>query len=203
VRIPKLDRAYVNEQCGISDGDMHFRRDELKGFFDTQIAKLFEMMDKQLVRIQQKHPTEQVAHLVLSGGLGNSAYLQHCLRSRYAFGNTPHVNAQNMQIRIAPDPQLVVCKGNVVDRIQKLKTGQSVLGWRCCRASYGTMCKILHDPNNPAHMGLKTEVDPLDKKVYVLEYIDWFIKQVQTPMVERMTLITGFNRANRYRATSQ
>jgi molecular chaperone DnaK (HSP70) len=178
VRVPKLDRAYVNHECGISGGDMHFRREDLKSFFDTQISKLFDMMDKQLVRIQQKHPTEYVAHLVLSGGLGNSAYVQHCLQNRYGHGNSPHHNAQNMQIRIAPDPQLVVCKGNVADRVAKLKTGQSVLGWRCCRASYGTMCKMLLDPDNPTHMGLKTEIDPLDKKMYILECIDWFIKQV-------------------------
>ena len=152
-------------------------------------------MDKQLARVQQKFPSEQVvrqltchaimspshpvqSHLVLSGGLGNSAYVQNCLRSRYAFGSTPHSNAQHMQIRIAPDPQLVVCKGNVADRIQKLKTGQSVLGWRCSRASYGTMCKMLYDPFNLAHFGLRTEVDPLDKKEYVMDCIDWFIKQV-------------------------
>ncbi|CAN9355637.1 unnamed protein product [Alternaria alternata] len=179
VRIPKLDRGYVNRDYAISDGDMYFRRDDLKGFFDTQVSKLFDMMDKQLSRVRQKHPTEQVSHLVLSGGLGNSAYVQHCLRSRYASGNTPHSNAHNMQIRIAPDPQLVVCKGNVADRVQKLKTGQSVLGWRCSRASYGTMCKILYDPYDPAHQGSKTEVDPLDKKTYIMNCIDWFIKQVK------------------------
>lgn len=153
------------------------------------------MMDKQLARVLQKFPSEQVvrrmtnstpwvssdqpqSHLVLSGGLGNSAYVQNCLRSRYAFGNTPHPNVQHMQIRIAPDPQLVVCKGNVADRIQKLKTGQSVLGWRCSRASYGTMCKMLYDPFNLAHFGMRTEVDPLDKKEYIMDCIDWFIKQV-------------------------
>jgi hypothetical protein len=179
VRIPKLDRGYVNRDYAISDGDMYFQRDDLKGFFDTQVSKLFDMMDKQLSRVRQKHPTEQVSHLVLSGGLGNSAYVQHCLRSRYASGNTPHSNAHNMQIRIAPDPQLVVCKGNVADRVQKLKTGQSVLGWRCSRASYGTMCKILYDPYDPAHQGSKTEVDPLDKKTYIMNCIDWFIKQVK------------------------
>ncbi|CAN9345166.1 unnamed protein product [Alternaria alternata] len=180
VRIPKLDRGYVNRDYAISDGDMYFQRDDLKGFFDTQVSKLFDMMDKQLSRVRQKHPTEQVSHLVLSGGLGNSAYVQHCLRSRYASGNTPHSNAHNMQIRIAPDPQLVVCKGNVADRVQKLKTGQSVLGWRCSRASYGTMCKILYDPYDPAHQGSKTEVDPLDKKTYIMNCIDWFIKQIES-----------------------
>ena len=83
-----------------------------------------------------------------------------------------------MQIRVAPDPQLVVCKGNVADRVQKLKSGQSVLSWRCCRASYGTLCKIMYNPQNPEHYGLPTELDPLDGKLYVKDYIDWFIKQV-------------------------
>lgn len=152
------------------------------------------MMDKQLIRILQKCPTEQVvrishgsaisqtepikSHLVLSGGLGNSAYVQSCLRQKYASGSSTHSNAQNMQIRVAPDPQLVVCKGNVADRVQKLKSGQSVLGWRCCRASYGTKCKILYNPQHKEHVGLRTEIDPLDGKAYVMDCIDWFIKKV-------------------------
>jgi hypothetical protein len=88
-----------------------------------------------------------------------------------------------MQIRIAPDPQLVVCKGNVADRVSKLILGQSVLGWRCCRASYGTICKILHDPENPAHVDLRKVFDPMDRKYYVIDCIDWFIKQVTCLLV--------------------
>ncbi|KAI4648335.1 hypothetical protein J4E93_004747 [Alternaria ventricosa] len=193
VRVPKLNKAYTNRECAISGGDMYFQRDDLKGFFDTQVSKLFDMMDKQLARVQQKFPSEQVSHLVLSGGLGNSAYVQNCLRSRYAFGSTPHSNAQHMQIRIAPDPQLVVCKGNVADRVQKLKTGQSVLGWRCSRASYGTMCKMLYDPFNLAHFGLRTEIDPLDKKEYVMDCIDWFIKQGE-PVSSDFPIVKNFQR---------
>ncbi|KAI4920818.1 hypothetical protein J4E85_008933 [Alternaria conjuncta] len=193
VQVPKLDKAYDNRECGISGGDMYFRRDDLKGFFDAQVSKLFAMMDKQLARLLQKFPSEQVSHLVLSGGLGNSAYVQNCLRSRYAFGSTPYSNAQHMQIRIAPDPQLVVCKGNVADRVQKLKSGQSILGWRCSRASYGTMCKILYDPFNLAHFGLRTELDPLDKKEYVMDCIDWFIKQGE-PVSSDFPIVKSFQR---------
>ena len=178
VRVPKLDPSYTNQQFEISGGDMYFQRDDLKGLFDIQISKLFDLMDKQLVRLQQKHPDEEVAHLVLSGGLGNSAYVQSCLRLRYAFGNTSQSNARSMQIRVAPDLQLVVCKGNVADRVQKLKSGQSVLGWRCCRASYGTKCKMLYNPNNPQHIGQRTEIDMLDGKNYVVDCVDWFIKKV-------------------------
>jgi hypothetical protein len=177
VRVPYLDKNYVNEQFGISGGDMQFQRDELRPFFDSQIAKLFDMIDKQIVRLQRITPNEQVTHLILSGGLGNSAYVRDSLESRYAFGRTQFPNAFNMQVRIAPDPQLVVCKGNVADRVQKLKSGQSVLTWRCCWASYGTLCKILYEPDNPQHFGLPTERDTLDGKMYVKNYVDWFIKQ--------------------------
>ena len=177
VRVPRLDPGYTNLQYEISRGDMTFQRDDLKGNFDEQISKLFDMMDKQLVRLQQKHPNEQVAHLVLSGGLGNSAYVQSCLKSRYAFGNSSHSNARNMQVRVAPDPQLVVCKGNVADRVAKLRSGQSVLSWRCCRASYGTKCKMLYNPDNTDHIGQRTEVDIMDGKTYVVDCVDWFIKK--------------------------
>ncbi|KAJ8109602.1 hypothetical protein OPT61_g7339 [Boeremia exigua] len=177
VRVPKLSPSYTNKHCNVSGGDMYFERDGLRKFFDIQISKLFELMDKQLVRLQQKCPNEQVSHLVLSGGLGNSAYVQSCLRSRYAFGNSTHSNAQSIQIRVAPDPQLVVCKGNVADRVAKLKIGQSVLGWRCCRASYGTKCKMLYNPNDKQHIGQRTEIDLLDGKPYVVNCVDWFIKK--------------------------
>ncbi|KAF2691612.1 hypothetical protein K458DRAFT_438019 [Lentithecium fluviatile CBS 122367] len=193
VRIPKLDRAYVNDQFGIRGGEMLFRRDDLKPFFDAQITKLFDMIDKQLVRLQQKLPNEEVAHMVLSGGLGNSAYVRDQLRIRYGRGNSPHFNARNLQIRVAPDPQLVVCKGIVADRVQKLKSGQSVLGWRCCRSSYGLLCKVKHDPNNPAHFGLNTARDPLDGQLYVTDYIDWFIKQGE-PVSSDCPIVRPFSR---------
>jgi hypothetical protein len=201
VRVPKLDPGYTNPQYEISGGDMYFQRDDLKGNFDEQISKLFEMMDKQLLRLQQKHPNEQVAHLVLSGGLGNSAYVQSCLRSRYAFGNSTHSNARSMQIRVAPDPQLVVCKGNVADRVAKLRSGQSVLGWRCCRASYGTKCKMLYNPNNNDHIGQRTEVDIMDGKTYIVDCVDWFIKKVgsATQCTAMSTLtITGRSSVERF-----
>ncbi|KAH7130789.1 hypothetical protein B0J11DRAFT_613356 [Dendryphion nanum] len=193
VSVPQLDRSYVNEQCGIAGGDMQFRRDDLRTFFDTQLAKLFDMIDKQLIRLQQKAPNEQVAQMVLSGGLGNSAYVRDSLRSRYGYGNAAHPNGRNMQIRVAPDPQLVVCKGNVADRVQKLKSGQSVLGWRCCRASYGTLCKVLYNPQNPVHIGLKTEQDPFDGRVYVMDCIDWLIKKGE-PVSSDAPKVANFNR---------
>lgn len=117
------------------------------------------------------------AHLVLSGGLGHSPYIQQRLKSRYIAGGG-HANARGLQVRVAPDPQLAVCKGMVADRIRKLKAGKAVLQYRCCRASYGTVCKELYNKNNPLHVGRPTSLDPMNGKLYVTQSIAWFIKQV-------------------------
>ena len=114
---------------------------------------------------------------MLSGGLGHSPYVQQHLRARYATGGG-HYNAQTLQVRIAPDPQLAVCKGIVADRVRKLKAGKAVLRSRCCRASYGTLHKEEYDQSKPHHVGRPITVDPLNGKSYVTRSIDWFIKQV-------------------------
>jgi hypothetical protein len=192
VTISRFHRSYTNNHAGISYGEMTFRRNEIQGYFDAQIKKLFELIDKQLVRLQQKFPTEHVAHLVLSGGLGNSIYVQRCIRERYSFGRSPFPNALSIQVRVAPEPQLVVCKGIVADRIQKLKSGLSVLRWRCSRASYGTLCKIVYNPNNPDHFGKKGHKDLWDGKLYIDDWIDWFITQgdpvsIDCPIVHKFS----------------
>lgn len=124
--------------------------------------------------MRQKLPNEQVAHLVLSGGLGNSVYIQKRLTSRYAYGASSFPNAAYLQVSVAPDPQLVVCKGIVADRLQKLRSGVSILNWRCCRASYGTICKLEFNPKDMNHLGKRTVKDVADRKMYVVNVVDWY-----------------------------
>ena len=137
-------------------------------------------MIKWFVRISFKRKPivdPKKAHLVLSGGLGHSPYVQEQLKSHYILGAS-HPNARSMQVRIAPDPQLAVCKGLVADRVCKLKAGKSILKWRRCRASYGTLCRELYDRNNPQHIGRVTVKDPMSGKMYVTQSVAWFIKKV-------------------------
>jgi hypothetical protein len=158
----------------------------------VQIHKLFELIENQLTRLQFRMPAEQVAHLVLSGGLGNSTYVQSQLRARYSSSYATFPNTRNLQVRVAPEPQLVVCKGIVADRVQKLRSGKSMLGWRCSRSSYGTLCKVLHDPTNPQHYGQKTAIDSLDGKTYVTGCVNWFIKQVRAVhMIMQILILTS------------
>lgn len=190
IGIPHVPYSYNNysPEARIRNGEVMFDRRDLQRLFDKQIAKLFKLVDTQLETLQQKFPYEQVAHLVLSGGLGNSAYVQSQLRRHYQ--NTVIPNAKSISVRIAPDPQLAVCKGLVADRIRKLLTSHSILGWRCCRASYGTACKIAYDRRNPDHQGKTPVMDVLNGKLYITQAIAWFVKKgepvsVDNPIVHR------------------
>jgi hypothetical protein len=177
IGIPRVPHTYNNSdpEVRIRSGEMTFERGDLQRLFDKQIAKLFKLIDTQLQSLFQKFPREHVAHLVLSGGLGNSAYVQSQLRKYYARTSFP--NAESISVSIAPDPQLAVCKGLVSDRMRKILTSRSVLGWRCCRASYGTVCKIAYDKKNPEHQGKALVRDPLNNKLYITQSIAWFVKK--------------------------
>ncbi|KAI9704654.1 MAG: hypothetical protein M1820_005402 [Bogoriella megaspora] len=175
--IPGLAHTYSSPSADIEKGELKTSKETLRFFFDKQLQKLFRSIDTQLQNLNRRLPEDVVSHLILSGGLGQSAYVQSKLKERYGMGADLHPNAQFMQVRIAPDPQLAVCKGLVSDRIRKLTVGQSILGWRCCRASYGIVCKELYDKSKKHHHGRETRKDPNDGKIYVLKSIDWFVKK--------------------------
>lgn len=174
IAISKLSHTYNNEGSRIHGGEVVFEREDLQRLFDKQVNKLLHLIDTQLQTLYRKYPTEHVAHIVLSGGLGDSAYVQTRLRQHYAVTRVP--NAHGISVRIAPDPQLAVCKCIIADRVRKLITNYSVLGWRCCRSSYGTMCKIMYDKKNPDHVGKLLVRDPLNGKMYIMQAIAWFGK---------------------------
>ena len=177
--IPGLSHSYSNPAAGIERGELQMTKADLRGFFNRQLQKLFRSIDTQLQNLNRILPDENIGHIVLSGGLSQSAYVQEELRARYGSGRDLHPNAQFTQVRIAPDPQLAVCKGLVADRLRKLSAGQSVLGWRCCRASYGIVCKELYDKNKPSHIGREIRKDSKDGKAYVLRSVEWFVKKVR------------------------
>ncbi|MCJ1354012.1 MAG: hypothetical protein MMC33_003999 [Icmadophila ericetorum] len=175
IEIPKLGYDYVDRNLGISEGKLRFKKADFQKFFDRQINRMFQLIDQQLISPN----AEPVSYLVLSGGLGNSDYVQARLRSRYEYREAgPQPNAVNVKLLVAPEPQLAVSKGLVVDRVQKIKSGKPVLGVRCCRSSFGMLCKEKYDKKR--HIGRENiTIDPLDKKMYVENTIVWFIKKNQ------------------------
>jgi hypothetical protein len=153
VPAPGLDANYNNDQCHIYNGAIHFGKSDMQELFDTQLSGLYDMIDRQLSRFTAAFPSQNISHLVLSGGLGNSTYVQDRLKVRYSILRS---NQNMIQVHVAPEPQLAVCKGILVDRLAFLNSGIGVLPWRCARASYGLVYKMKYDAKNPHHKGVKT-----------------------------------------------
>lgn len=160
----------------IENAQMIIGRQEIESIFDAQVERICDLIDNQLFQLAKTHPNELITYLVLSGGLGSSAYLHESLRQRYLLRKSPHACLQDVQLLRVPKPQLAVCHGLVLDRAQQIKENRAVYQERFCRNSYGVVVRAEYDPK--IHHGEPTVVDPMDKKTWVLNQIDWFIKQV-------------------------
>lgn len=160
----------------IENSQLILFKSEIEQIFDAQVERLCELIDGQLYQLEKSRPGELITYLVLSGGLGSSPYLQQKLRQRYLLGKSPHACIRDLQILRVPKPQLAVCHGLVLDRVQQIKENRVVYKERFCRNSYGVISRVEYDPTR--HAGEPTTYDVRDKKTWVLNQIDWFIKQV-------------------------
>ncbi|EXJ73469.1 uncharacterized protein A1O5_03230 [Cladophialophora psammophila CBS 110553] len=174
--IPGLPYGTNFEFVGVEDSQMIIMKEEVQAIFDDQVEKLTNLIDEQLTHLQTTKPTEQVAYMVLSGGLGSSPYLQKRLTARYQGGTTQFPNAKDLQILRVPKPQLAVCHGLVLDRVQQIKANRSVYKERYCRNSYGVVVRREYDPK--CHLGQPVIIDPRDNKIWVEKQIDWFVVKV-------------------------
>ncbi|KAF2433505.1 hypothetical protein EJ08DRAFT_583792 [Tothia fuscella] len=108
VQIPDFPRQYTSLELAAELGhiEVKIQRQDLKLIFDQQILKIQNLIDRELQRLMRHCQSEEVTHLILSGGLSNSVYVQDQIRKRYAHGASGFSNARNTSIWVAPDPQL-------------------------------------------------------------------------------------------------
>ncbi|KAF8244163.1 hypothetical protein K440DRAFT_663685 [Wilcoxina mikolae CBS 423.85] len=172
IEVPELGQSYSHAQAQIIDGKMMFTRSEIEGLFETQIAKILKLIDTQLSYLQAKHPRESVQYLVLSGGLGSSEYVQQRIRDHLVLNKT-HPNAQNINVIISRDPQLVVCRGLVLSQLHEYFK-ISVIPGLCSRESYG----ITYDePWDQSIHPKELRVKHSNGRYYVPGKIDWLIRK--------------------------
>lgn len=113
--------------------------------------------------------------MILSCGLGSSRYVRDCIQHELL--KLPHPYAHQIQILQAPEPQLVVVKGLLFDRLQKLDSRFApVIVSRIARASYGFVCKTRYNPG--IHTNEMVQVHPFYGELYAIGQIDWLIKKV-------------------------
>jgi hypothetical protein len=132
VRLPDLFKNFSCPDVGVEGGRMTFTYDDIKEMFDEQIDGIFELISEQLEHLQKIHPSQQVSHFVISGGLGSSEYVQERIIRR--FGSAP--GGQGKVILVANlYSQLSVCKGLVIDYVHRVKYTKFILSTICSRAS--------------------------------------------------------------------
>jgi hypothetical protein len=114
--------------------------------------------------------------MVLSGGLGSSAYVRDSLQQRFMV--FPHPNAKAVRVVPCSDPQLVVVRGLLLDQQQKWETGgsASVLASRIARASYGVLIREEYSP--AVHFNEDIHVDDYDaNQKWAVNQIEWLIRK--------------------------
>ena len=176
VPIPELSTTLTTANGLIQNGGLKITQQELRLLFDNQVQILFDLVDRQILDFAEQYGGMEITRLVLSGGLGKSSYVPQKLQEKYGM----HVRSPpttHMTVHVSPELQLAVCKGICLDRVGKLRDGRSILGTRYCRASYGTEVKIPYDPKNKAHHRKKLQRDVHDKKDYICQGVEWFIKK--------------------------
>lgn len=149
----------------------------MKSLYDPQIEGIVNRIMGELEWLRTMGHLHQVQYMVLSGGLGSSAYVRDQLQQRFL--SHKHPNASD-QVQVIPcnDPQLVVVRGLLLDRQQRWESGgaTSVLSTRIARASYGVIVQEIYVP--AVHDNEDVRVDPFEKnKKWALNQIQWLIKK--------------------------
>ncbi|KAF9634279.1 hypothetical protein BFW01_g5174 [Lasiodiplodia theobromae] len=173
--IPGMEPGHDFPGSRIRNSRMIILKEELQHLFDEQIEKILRIIDRQLEKLQHTH-SQEVSYIIVSGGLGSSPYLRRRLRDRYQL-EAEHLfdNVDDLQILLAPEPQLAVCHGLVMNRVQEITSEIPMYTSRRCRASYGILCREKYDPRR--HAGEDVSVDEYDKKKWVDGQIHWVVKK--------------------------
>lgn len=116
--------------------------------------------------------------MILAGGLGSSAYVRDTIHRQLS--NYNHPNARQIVVIPCQDPQLVVVRGLLFDRQQKMETGDmAVLATRIARASYGIVVRELYQP--AIHFDEDIQGDAfIPNQKWAVNQIQWLIRKVRT-----------------------
>ncbi|KAI6778357.1 uncharacterized protein J7T54_002981 [Emericellopsis cladophorae] len=78
IKIPNMPHSISEASLRVKDGDMQFAWSELRQIFDTQVVQMTRMLDSMMEHqgLRASPRYSQVNHVILSGGLGSSKYVQ-------------------------------------------------------------------------------------------------------------------------------
>ncbi|XXH04351.1 hypothetical protein Hte_010765 [Hypoxylon texense] len=157
----------------IQHGRIVLSREEIQSLFDPHVESIIRKIHQQLDWMQAHNVNQAINYMILSGGLGSSKYVRDRIQSEMMI--TPHPNAHQVKVLQTPNPQLVVVRGLLLDRLQKLESPTPVIVSRIVRASYGMVCKAKYNPD--IHFDEDIRIDPIDGERYAIGQIDWLIRK--------------------------
>ncbi|KAH9906319.1 hypothetical protein F4778DRAFT_778706 [Xylariomycetidae sp. FL2044] len=179
VTIPTVSAQQSHEYPRVVRGRMEFTWQDLATIFDRQIARIKDLVEKFLYEMQFsiKLPASfKLNHIIISGGLGSSRYVQDRLRELYQPQN-PRPILEDVRFHASTDPRLCVCRGLLMDRLQELNTNKSVISRLSCRSSYGVVSDKTYNRWNSAHRKAKSQSKVENKQRLFKERIEWFINK--------------------------
>ncbi|KAI1456681.1 hypothetical protein F4805DRAFT_458470 [Annulohypoxylon moriforme] len=163
-----------HSQARIENGRIVISWEEMQSLFDPHVENIMRKIHEQLDWMQANGVNRPISYMILSGGLGSSKYVRD--RIQHEMMTSLHPYAHQVKVLQAPDPQLVVVKGLLLDRLQKLDSGLApVIVSRVARASYGIVCKTKYNP--AIHLDEEIKTDSYDGEQYAMSQIDWLIRK--------------------------
>lgn len=148
----------------------------MKAIFDDLIIRLIRKIREQISNLTRLSPYAELRYIILSGGLGSSRYVKERVTAEICTDAARVRNGNILRVLVAADPQLAVVKGLVMERAQSIEQDVPVWMGRCCRVSYGILCRRRYKAKE--HFGEPTVKDPLTGELWVEDQIDWIIKVV-------------------------
>ena len=165
----------------VSDGTFKFKipAPELRKWFDEQIDKIVELLQKQVDILHKENKREKLDRVVLSGGFALNRYYRDRLRKHF----TEAVRAQkggispDLEILYAQEPHLAVVRGLVHNRVQELMGFGPSFEYVISPTSFGFVVSEEYSRRRHANIGEIPQVSMLDGKQWIGGQIDWVIEE--------------------------
>lgn len=116
--------------------------------------------------------------MYFSGGLGGSPYLIKLMRRQYNGSGV----LDSAQIHASSDPQLCVCKGLVMNRLERLRSGSCTFSKLCARTSLGILKQEKFSVLKASHRRERRENERNVSKQQTLTAVDWVVLKVSNTL---------------------
>ncbi|OHE98654.1 hypothetical protein CORC01_06105 [Colletotrichum orchidophilum] len=175
IQMEGVSHDFSHHGLRVENGRMAFTKEEITSLFELQIEGIMRRIREQLDWLGDNDQPQQVNYMVLSGGLGSSAYVRDRLQQQ--FTSYPHRNANQIAVIPCQDPQLVVVRGLLLDHQQKMESGNlPVLATRIARASYGIIVQEIYSPAKHFNEDIVNDLFE-QKQKWAINQIEWLIQK--------------------------